>query len=201
MYWRHSMISFYPPYFFTEMPCTITNKVYRKIPVYGKKFPDQFNSKIYWVYFNSFATLSLCFLLYTCHALMFDKIIMKTQKIILTLALASSLLLNTGVFAQEPPLMSKEEHERVDSLAQVIKKDQVKRQDTRNEEKMSDLKTKKSDAQVKAKEASRVERDANSAAKESKNAYRAEKKAQKSRKAADAQKKKAAVAKEKSDNN
>jgi hypothetical protein len=132
---------------------------------------------------------------------MHGKNIMKTQKIILTLALASSLLLTTRVFAQEPPLMSKEEYQRMDSLAQADKKDQARKQNTKNEEKMSDLKTKKSDAQVKAKEASRVERDANNAAKESKNAYRAEKKAQKSRKAADAQKKKAAAAKEKSDNN
>lgn len=126
---------------------------------------------------------------------------MNTKKIILTLVFASSLLLTTKVFAQEPPLMTREEHERMDSLAQVSRKDQVEVQNTRNEEKISDLKAKKKDAKVKAKEARRVERDANDASKESNNAYRAEKKAQKSRKAADAQKKKAAIAKEKSDDN
>lgn len=126
---------------------------------------------------------------------------MNTKKIFLTLALTSSLLLATKVYAQEPPLMTKEEHERMDSLALESRKDQIKVQDKRNAEKMSDLKTKKSDAKVKAKEARRIERDANDASKESKDAYRAEKKAQKSRKAADIQKKKAATAKEKSDDN
>jgi hypothetical protein len=126
---------------------------------------------------------------------------MKINRLICTLALGSSLLFATNAVGQERSLMTKAEHERMDSLSVAFKKTQAKEQKDRDAKTMSDLKSGQNATKATAKEAARVEQDASDAAKESRNAYRTEKKAQKARKHADAQAKKAARAKDKSDDN
>jgi hypothetical protein len=126
---------------------------------------------------------------------------MKLKTTILTLTLSALSLFAIDSYGQDRPLMSKEDHERMDSLEAAHKKEQARLQQAKDEANMDNARDSKRKAKAIAKEAKRVETEADNTARESQKAYRAEKKAQKSRKQADKQAEKAAQAKNKSDKN
>lgn len=125
---------------------------------------------------------------------------MKIRNIILSFLLGGSALLATNAVAQEP-VMSKAEHERMDSLETAYKNDRAADQKVKDARKVSDLKARNKVARVKSKEAQRVEREARDAANASRKALNAEKKAQRLRRTADSKIEKANSAREKSDTN
>lgn len=127
---------------------------------------------------------------------------MKTKRLFLTVTLVGLTLLTGKVAGQDQALMSRSEHQRMDSV-QVVKDKaevaQAQREDDAN--RMADAKEARRKTKAAAKETKRVDRDANAAAREAKMALRAESKAQKARQDADRQSRKATKAKERSDNN
>ena len=96
------------------------------------------------------------------------------------------------VMAQDVTEMNRIKREKADSVI---------RQQRKDSDHMSDLKTKRMETRRKAKEAQKIERDANTSAKESRIAYKSEKRAQKARIKADKQANKAKKAKDVSDKN
>lgn len=124
---------------------------------------------------------------------------MKFKTTILTLALTTVSAFTIGVYGQSQPLMTRDEHQHMDSLE--IAQKTAQQQEEKDKDNLSDMRKSSREAKAKAKEAQRLESDANDAAKQSRNAYKAEKRAQKARKQADRQSRKAAEAKRKSDNN
>lgn len=125
---------------------------------------------------------------------------MKIRNIVLSFLLGGSALLAANAIAQEP-VMSKSEHERMDSLETAYKNDREAGQKVKDAKKVSDLKARNKIARGKSKEAQRVEREARNASNASRKALNAEKKAQRLRRAADTKIEKADTAREKSDTN
>jgi len=127
-------------------------------------------------------------------------------KILMYVLFLPALFVTIGNVAAQDPRASREENLRMDSLAKTYidrelkaDKEQAIKDQQKNSDNLSDLKSEKSKTKATAKEAQRVENNANAAAHESKVAYRSEKKAQKARAKADKQAKKAAKAR--TDNN
>jgi TPP-dependent pyruvate/acetoin dehydrogenase alpha subunit len=124
---------------------------------------------------------------------------MKYKTFILTLTFITASVITSKVQAQYRNESNNTELDRKDSLETV--RNEVKMQETKDENAIANAKADKKETKAKAKKAKRIEREANDAAKESKYALRSERKAQKSRKQANDQAKKASKAREKSDQN
>lgn len=120
---------------------------------------------------------------------------------VVALSVMACTLFSIESQSQELPVMTKTEHERIDSLEKVKEREQIQSQRADDVDKLNEMKNERSETKAKAKEAQRVEEEANDAARESKNALKSEKKAQKNRKQADKQATKAEEAREKSDQN
>jgi hypothetical protein len=126
---------------------------------------------------------------------------MKFTTAILISTLGATSFFAIESFAQERPLMTRAEHQRMDSLETVITKEQQQTQKGQDDANLRDMKQSRNETKAKAKEAQRVEMEASDAARESKSAYKTERKAQKARKQADRQAQRAAAARNKSNKN
>jgi hypothetical protein len=163
--------------------------------------PTKSSSIIYrfnkYVICNDKTTRSVVFMFYSYAGQPF----MKFKTTILALALTTVSSFTIGVYGQSQPLLTRDEHQHLDSLETAQKANQAQLQDEKDKDNLSDMRKSKRETKAKAKEAQRLESDANDAARQSKNAYKTEKRAQKARKQADRQSRKATEAKRKSDNN